>query len=263
MSAAALKTGLAVQANVVGALLMREIHTRYGRDNIGYLWMFVEPAILTLAVLAIHAGAPGGAEGHGIDPAPFTIIGYSTFILFPSIFTRAEGILESNGPLLYHRQVTIFDMVLARALLELGSSLSVLALLLTAAVLFGYAQPPERPLAMLAGIAYLWIWSFGLALIVTAATNENRVVEKFVHPISYILLPLSGAFYMVSWLPQPYRDWVAKFPMTQMFELIRYGQFSAAEDTYVEPVYLAFWCAGVLLAGLLAVRAVRSHVQIN
>jgi capsular polysaccharide transport system permease protein len=32
---------LDVQRRVIGALIMRELHTRFGRDNIGYAWIFV------------------------------------------------------------------------------------------------------------------------------------------------------------------------------------------------------------------------------
>ena len=34
-----------LQIKVIGALLMREIHTRYGRENIGHLWVIGEPML--------------------------------------------------------------------------------------------------------------------------------------------------------------------------------------------------------------------------
>ncbi|MFN5779339.1 MAG: capsule polysaccharide export ABC transporter permease, partial [Novosphingobium sp.] len=36
-----------VQRRVIGALLLREMLTRYGRNNIGFLWLFVEPMLFT------------------------------------------------------------------------------------------------------------------------------------------------------------------------------------------------------------------------
>ena len=42
---------LLIQKRVIGALLMREIITRYGRNNIGFLWLFVEPLLLTLVMV--------------------------------------------------------------------------------------------------------------------------------------------------------------------------------------------------------------------
>ena len=42
---------LVIQKRVLGALLMREIITRYGRNNIGFLWLFVEPLLMTLVMV--------------------------------------------------------------------------------------------------------------------------------------------------------------------------------------------------------------------
>src|SRR5271156_3351563 len=100
-------TGLRIQANVVGALIMRELHTRYGRENIGYLWMVLEPMTLALAVSSLHVLQKGSQFGSDIQPVPFTICGYCVFIIFRQIVSRSEGLLEANAPLLYHRMVTL------------------------------------------------------------------------------------------------------------------------------------------------------------
>ena len=47
--------GLSIQRRVLGALLLRELHSRYGRENVGYLWLIGEPP------------DPGG--GHGAIPS--------------------------------------------------------------------------------------------------------------------------------------------------------------------------------------------------
>ena len=46
-----------IQKRVIGALLMREIITRYGRNNIGFLWLFVEPLLITLMILLLWGAA--------------------------------------------------------------------------------------------------------------------------------------------------------------------------------------------------------------
>ena len=42
-----------IQKRVISALLMREILTRYGRHNIGFLWLFAEPMIFTVGVTVL------------------------------------------------------------------------------------------------------------------------------------------------------------------------------------------------------------------
>jgi ABC-type polysaccharide/polyol phosphate export permease len=41
---------IAVQNRVWGALFLREIQTRYGRRNIGFAWLFLEPLIFAFPV---------------------------------------------------------------------------------------------------------------------------------------------------------------------------------------------------------------------
>lgn len=255
--------GLRVQADVLGALIMRELHTRYGRENIGYLWMVLEPMTLATAVSSLHWAQKGVSFGGGIQPVAFTICGYCVFIIFRQIVSRSEGVIESNAPLLYHRMVTVFDMVFARTLLEAAGICTTFVILIAFATALGLAEPPARPLALMAGMG-LMIWiSFALSLIVCALTNENRLATRLVHPILYIMMPLSGAFYRVQWIPMPYRDWVRWFPFPGIFELVRYGQFYTATDTYVHPGYLIGCCMVLTYVGLVSIRIVRRHIQLH
>ena len=38
-----LAAGWRIQRRVIGALMIRELITRFGRENIGFLWVMVEP----------------------------------------------------------------------------------------------------------------------------------------------------------------------------------------------------------------------------
>lgn len=253
--------GLRVQGNVVGALLMRELHTRYGRENIGYLWVFLEPLSLASAVALLHLGH--GVPHSNIHPVPFSILGYSLFIMFRGMVSRAEGALESNMPLLYHRRVTIFDMMLARNILEAAGTIIAFAVLMSVTAVVGWAAPPARLFELLVGIFMLFSFSFAVSLIVCAGTHDNRLVARFVHPITYILMPLSGAFYQVSWIPNPYREWVMLFPLPSIFELIRYGYFEAASDKYFDISYISLWVLCLFYIGLVAIKKTRRRVHLQ
>ena len=253
-------TGLQVQFRVIGALLMREIHTRYGRENIGYLWLIAEPMILGSVIALLHSGQ---SSHGGINPVAFTVIGYCIFIIFRGVVNRAEGALESNAPLLYHRMVTIFDISLARALLELAGCVSALVVLLTIVIMLDYTGLPVRPLYLVLGIFYVWWVAFGVSLIITGATYEKPTFGRLVHPFSYFMIPLSGAFYQVGWVPQPYRDWLLWLPLPHMFEIVRYGQFESATLEYVDYVYITAMCMVLTLLGLISVDLSRKRIQLS
>jgi capsular polysaccharide transport system permease protein len=257
-----LARGAAIQANVIGALIMRELHTRYGRDNIGYLWVIAEPMLLAAAVALLHSGEHIRYLG-GLRPIPFALVGYGIFIMFRSIVSRAETVLEANRPLLYHRQVTLFDMLAARALLEGASTTLALGLLIGLAVALGFSDPPARPLVLLGAIALMLWFSFGLSMIVAAASQRSHAFGRLLHPALYLSMPLSGAFFVLAWLPQGFREVLVWLPLVQIFELARRGMFAAYQTPYVDLPYLLAWCLSLTLIGMLALTAIRREIQLT
>jgi capsular polysaccharide transport system permease protein len=253
---------LDVQSKVVGALIMRELHTRFGRDNIGYLWVIAEPMILAITVTSMHMGTIGHSE-YGMDPAPFWITGYTAFVMFRSIVLRAESALEANRSLLYHRVVTITDMLVARCLLEGAGTTLAMFILLGAAAMAGLGTMPERPLLLLEGMFLLLWFSFAMSLLVCAGCEVSPLIARFTHPVVYIMLPVSGVFFLLTWVPEPYRDWLWWFPMIHMFELIREGQFSVYDSPYVSVPYAVAWCMGMTLVGLASVGMVRRRLHLE
>jgi capsular polysaccharide transport system permease protein len=255
--------GIRVQSSVIGALLLRELHTRYGRRGLGYLWLILEPLVLAVAVILIKSFRHSNQEFPGIDVVPFVIVGYVNFVMFRSIFNRAESALDANAPLLYHRMVTILDILVARALLEAGGTAATFILLMSFAVFLDHAEPPARLFELIVGFILLWWWSFSLSLSVCAWTYDNPTLQKFVHPISYILLPMSGAFYMVQWLPNRFHGFMQWWPMACIFEELRYGQFEAASNRYTAVPFVLACCLVLTFLGLLSLGELRRKIALS
>ncbi|MFD1952420.1 ABC transporter permease [Sphingomonas arantia] len=252
--------GLAVQIRVIGALILREMHTRYGRDNIGYLWMIAEPLMLGSVIALLHSGSPAH---DGVSAVAFTVVGYCIFIMFRGIVNRSEGAFESNVPLLYHHQVTMFDVTIARAILEgAGTFLSFLVLLIIV-ISLGYVGFPVRPLYLIMAIGYmLWI-STALSLMIVAGTYENTALEKLVHPFTYFTIPISASFYQMAWLPKYYRDILGWIPLPHIFEMARYGMFPGMNLEYVDMTYLTGFCMVTTLLGLLLMNTSRERIHLH
>ena len=254
---------LGVQARVLGALIMRELHTRYGRENVGYLWMFLEPMLLASVIGLLHYESGHGAYGGDIKPLPFAVIGYTTFILFRGIVNRAEGAIEANAPLLYHRSVTVFDIVLARALLEFAAIFSTFAIIMTFIIFLGLADLPARPLYFILGWVLMWLFCFGQSALITAITYERRTIGRLVHPYTYFMTGLSGAFYIVAWLPKSVRELAGWLPTTTIFETVRYGWFESAKSDYCYYGYCLAFCTVQLWMGLFSLRRIREKIHLS
>jgi capsular polysaccharide transport system permease protein len=251
--------GFRIQRSVIGALLMRELHTRYGRDNVGYIWLILEPMILATVVSLMHSHATQFASD--IKPVPVAILGYCNFMVFRSIFNRSEGAMEGNMPLLYHRKISVFDILFSRAVLDAAGSWMAFFILMGLAIALGYADLPERPLYLLAGMLSLFLFSFALSLVMASLTHENRALGRLMHPVSYFMLPIGGVFFPMQIVPEPLRDILGYVPLTHMFELLRYGQFRAATLDYVDFFYLAGSIALPMLCGLFLVGLLRDRLE--
>jgi capsular polysaccharide transport system permease protein len=257
-----LRFGFVVQLRVIGAVLMREMHTRFGRDNIGYLWMFLEPMLLATAIsgvhLAVHAHLP-----FGMDIIPFYLTGYTPFLMFRQIVNRAPATIESNRTLMYHRQITIFDLLFSRALLDfIGTSLALFFLEGVTAVA-GLGTLPDRPLLLFAGLGLMFWISFAFSLPLAALAEFSTSVERLVHPATYILMPLSGIFFLAESVPTTWRDILMWGPIIHITQLCRMGQYGNFNSRYCDISYVVIWCVVLTFLGLLATRAIRPHLALE
>jgi capsular polysaccharide transport system permease protein len=142
------------------------------------------------------------------------------------------------------------------------STVATLIILLAAACALGLAEPPANPLLFGAAILLLVWLSFAISMPICAATYANKAVAKFVHPAMYIGMPISGAFFLLSWIPEPYRSWLAWSPMAQIFEMMHTGQYASVQSPYFDPVYVIGWNLVLTLLGLFCLRIVRRHVHL-
>jgi capsular polysaccharide transport system permease protein len=257
-----LARSLQIQVRVIGALLMREIITRYGRDNLGFLWVFVEPMLFTLGVTALWTAA-GLHHGSSLPIVAFAVTGYSSILLWRNMPNRCAMAIPPNLGLLYHRNVRVIDLFITRIVLEMaGASVSftVLASIFTA---MDWMDAPVNILWVLYGWFLIAWFGAALALIIGALTSYSETVERLWHPTAYLLFPLSGAAFMVDWLPRKFQDIILWLPMVNGVEFLRNGYFGTVVRTHFDIPYTVSACLVMTLLGLVLVRDAGLRVEIE
>src|SRR6476646_10992212 len=137
-----LRTSWAIQRRVVWALVLREILSRFGRHNIGFLWLFVEPMMFTLGVTALWT-LTKAVHGSNLPIAAFALTGYSSVLLWSNMPALCIGAIEPNLSLMYHRNVKVIDIFLARLILEGGGATISFVVLSVVFISVGLIMPPE------------------------------------------------------------------------------------------------------------------------
>jgi len=228
---------LAIQLRVIHALLMREVITRYGREGLGVLWLFLEPLTFTLVVTVIWYFLKLSSVT-AFPVIAFAYTGFSALQLWRNGANRASTGFEPNAGLLTHRNVTLLDVFMARIILEWAGATAAFLLLGVAFVVTGAIAFPEDVGVVLAGWLLLGWFSLGLGLVIGALSTRFSEFAKIWRTMNYPLLIISGVFFMVDWLPPGMRDLVLWVPMVHGNEMLRHGFFGSIIPTYQNPVYL-------------------------
>jgi len=255
-----LRRSFAIQIRVIGALLMREILTRYGRHNIGFLWLFVEPMMFTLGVTALWT-ATKATHGSNLPIVAFAVTGYSSVLLWRNMPGRCANAIAPNLSLMYHRHVKVIDIFASRILLEVAGTSTSFTTLMIFFVLIGWMKAPEDIVKVMFGWFMLAWFGAALALLIGALSERSEIIEKVWHPMSYLLFPLSGAVFMVDWLPTAAQKFVLMLPMVHGVEILREGYFGSAVRAHYDLAYMVIVCMCMTLLGLAQVRDISRKVM--
>lgn len=250
---------VAIQRRVIAALMLREMLTRYGRHNIGFLWLFVEPMIFTVGVTLIWT-AFKSVHGADLPIAAFAVTGYSSVLVWRNIPARAVGAIGPNLSLMYHRNVKTLDIFLSRIFLELigvGASFFVLSIFFWS---LGWLDLPENPYLVVEGWLMLAWFGMGLGLFLGSFSMRSELIDKFFHPLTYLMFPFSGAAYLASAAPPGVRPYLLYVPMIHGVEWVRDGFFGSHFTPIYSPLYLLSWNLALTFFGLLELRNARRYI---
>jgi len=255
------RNGLKVQTKVIKALMIRELVTRFGRENIGFLWIMVEP-LLFAGLVGIGWTFLKGPVNHGIGVVAFVVSGYIPLTFLRHSFGRSASVFLANSALLYHRQVKVMDFIFVRVLIEVIGAM--MAYIFAGIVLsfFGYFPMPSNLGALIAGWAIYVFFVLSICTVLAPLSEVSEVVEKLVPVSVYVSIPFSGVFNMASWLPANVREPLMWSPLVSGMELMRYGLFGSAVTPYYDIPKALGVSLCCLLVGLILCRRVRRTLAV-
>jgi capsular polysaccharide transport system permease protein len=255
-------SGWRIQRRVVGALMIRELVTRFGRENIGFLWIMVEPLLFAVLVGVLWRYMKG-PEDHGVSVVAFVASGYIPITLFRHGVSRSVRVFSVNSSLMYHRQIKVLDFITVRFLIEVIGGMMAYVFIAMLLMLIGEFPAPADMGALLGGWFLYALFTFSLCLILAPLSELSDVLEKLVPVTTYVMIPFSGAFAMLSWLTPEVQEVLYYSPFVHPMEMMRYGIFgdvvNAKYDVTV-PLAVSLVC---MLIGLAMCRRVRRRLIVE
>jgi capsular polysaccharide transport system permease protein len=253
---------MSLHLRVIGALVLREMRTRFGVSRLGYLWALAEP-LMHVVVLNFIYIAMQRRPVIGTSLALFFVSGIIPYFVFEKSATRLTGAITGNRALLQLALVRNVDVILGRALLEFATLLIVFLVLLTGLYALGHLDSNVRlqPLIMMQALLLAWLLGLGIGAInavMGALVKSWDTVYKIMTRPLYLL---SGIFFMVDRIPPPFGAYLRYNPIIHAVELFRSGIYPGYGQYSVDVPYLLCWSFGAVVVGFSLERLLRRSVS--
>lgn len=223
-----------IQRDVIYALLLRELSSRFGKSRGGFIWVLIEP-IAHLLVPILLFSVVRERLVPGVEYPVFLVYGFMPFLLFKAICLQIiDGVNTAQG-LLSYRQVLLMDVFVAKALAYCVIQSVVFVVVLAGLAMFGYDVLPKHPIETIATLALSTLLAFGLGVVFAAVTSlvpDTRAVVKVLFMPLYFV---SGILFPVTRFTDDWVRLLAYNPVLHIVELSR----SMAMDGYQPMRYMS------------------------
>jgi capsular polysaccharide transport system permease protein len=231
-----------IQRDVIYALLLRELASRFGKSRGGFLWVLVEPIAHLLVPISIF-GLIRQLLIPGIELPVFLVYGFLPYLLFKAICLQiVDGVNSAQG-LLSYRQVLLMDVFFAKAMAHWVIQAMVFSVVLAGLAMFGYDVLPPRPIELAGVLALTTVLAFGLGLLLAAIASLIPDSRAVIHVMFMPLYFASGILFPVTRFSD---EWVRLLAINPVLHLVELSRLTAVEGyepmrhlSIVYPVALA------------------------
>ncbi|NBB80319.1 MAG: ABC transporter permease [Verrucomicrobia bacterium] len=248
-----------IQRAVVFAVFVRELRTRFGQFQLGYLWAILEPLSMIL-ILSFVRMIFGRSDIAGLSFPVFFASGVIPYLLFIHIIQGSLSTVEGNLSLFNYQRVKPFDIVFARSILELLISIGTALIIFPGMHWLGYTFHWNDTLQVATVLGCLYIMSFGVGLMLCVLgpmwQEAKKVVPVMLRPLFFI----SGVFFPVVGIPEAARPLALLNPLLHFVELMRGAMFQEFEAVGASLFYAFCWAVGCLLVGMWVYRVNRVKI---
>lgn len=222
---------------VVAALLVREMASRFGNKPGGYIWAVLDPAA-HISFLSVIFMSVARTPLLGTNFPLFFATGYIAYQYYQSVVGFLNGAVKANQALLSYPNVALIDPIVARYLLQVGTTTFV-ALVVFSTIFIISGSIPDIIWPYVIEAAFVAsIMAAGVAMFNNVFFSMYPAYEQIYGMITRPLFMLSGVFFLPSSLPHPFRDYVLINPVAHVLMLFRKGFYPQYRAIGLDTDYL-------------------------
>jgi capsular polysaccharide transport system permease protein len=244
-------SAVSINLAVIRAILLRDIRILTGTYCFGILMLLLMPLGHLLAVVLIYhvlgRMAPQGTDQtvyYGLSILPFVIYIYMARQIIISVML--------NRPLLYFTRVKIFDILIARCILEIANAIFVFIIIVLILSFYSNGFSPRDWTGIVFAVAATIYLAFCMGMINALISHVVPVWPLLFNLSAPILWAASGIVFFPADIPDPYNHWLAWNPLLQCVEWLRFSYYENYPDTVMNIPYLLGVSTALLALSLVA-----------
>ncbi|WP_425987512.1 ABC transporter permease [Ensifer sp. R-19] len=253
---------LRLRVNVILALILRDMRTRFGRSHLGYLIAIGWPLAHLVSIVGVAAFI-NKVMPLGTDPAIFVATGALPYILCLYPARMIGQAIVSNKPLFLFPIVTVFDVMASRILIEFITAFIVVIIFGSGLYVLGVDIVPLDATVAMSAILATVFFSISVGVLSTVITSIFPFWGIGFVVIMVLLYGFAGVFVLPTSLSQGMRELMWYNPLFHCVEWIRSAYYEGYGDDMLSRSYLLWSAATALLLGLLGERFVRGKLLLS
>lgn len=235
---------------IIYALGVREVQSRFGHNAFGYSWAYVTP-LLWLAGTYFAFTLFGRSSPVYTDTITFIISGLVPYVAFRMTVTALTRVNNTMRGLVIFPSVTLEHGAATVALIEFINIFIVFAIVAALNYLvFGNGEL-EDPVHFVFGMSLAWGLGASYGYLVSVLGRFDRTFQE----VGVILLRptffLSAVFFTANELPDRLLSVLIYNPVLHAVEITRDGMLFHYQSRVDSPIYVVGWIAGLMAAALL------------
>ncbi len=244
--------------NVLYALVMHDIKTRFFGNGLGQIVMILWPFVHVIVLLVIFT-ASGRVAPYGDSTVLYCTTGVIPFILWSYTSRWMVYAPIQNRAYLSYPIIRVLDLIISRAILEVVTGFLVLALVVLTLTVSGVDCRPSDFVQAVCAVGASFLLAFGLGII-------NGVIGTLV-PLWITIYTIfiivayasSGVLFIPSNIPDPARYFLSFNPVLQVIEWMRSAYYNDYPRLVLDRFYVievGFFTTGL---GLVLEILLRRH----
>nr|WP_255647541.1 ABC transporter permease [Ensifer sp. IC4062] len=231
-------------------MLVREMSTRFGSKPGGYIWALLDPAAHILLMTLIFRGI-ARAPALGTSFALFFATGYIAFQFYQAMTGYLNSAVRANKALLSYPNVAPIDTIVARFILQVGTTSLVAFVVLGTLVTTMRIETDLHWPAILEAGAMACLFGLGVALVNSVLFLKYPLYEQVFNIVNRPLFLISGVFFLPDSIPAPYHDLVLINPLVHIIMSFRQGFYPEYRAIGLDMDYLYGIAFLTFFAGML------------